>query len=121
MVHATQWLLAWPAIMTHVKSQEFLNQSGIFPGDRFSLAVFQHLRTEDGVVFREGIVSLDLKMGLAVPRNGCGRRWPPQRRNKGVTDASEHGVIRPYGEVISAAFFQTAGIMVQVSLSVGLR
>ena len=53
-----------------VELKEFLDEGGVSPGNLIPRRILENFRAQDGVIFRERVVSLDLEIGLAVSGNG---------------------------------------------------
>ena len=65
-------------------------------------------RAEDRIVLGEGLIALDMKMGLTVAHHAVKKDRLLQRADQGVADAALHGMVGPDRQVVFAAHPQLA-------------
>lgn len=96
--------------------EQGLDQGLVFLGDRLAIAAVEDFGTEDGVVFREGVVAFEFKAGLGAAGDAVEEGGGFKGGDEGVADAAEHGVVGPDGEGVFAVLGELAGVMKGVGL-----
>ena len=78
----------------------------------------RHFRLDHGIILRKLVVPFNLHGRQAVPCHAVKEDRFLDGRHQAMADTSQHGVIRPNGEIVFAALLQAPGIVVQEFLGV---
>ena len=101
-----------------VVAPQAIDVFGILGGDVAALRIGGHLRSEHRVVLRERVTPLDAEVGLAETGDSVEEHGLLDCRHQRVTDAAEHRVVGPHGEVVLAGCGERARVVQQVTLPV---
>ena len=98
--------------------EQALDQRLVAFSERLSLEVELDFGAEHRVVLGERVVALRLEVERRVAGDRVEEERLLDRRDERVADPAQHGVERPDGQAVLAAFLQRPGVVAQVLLGV---
>src|SRR5439155_2730034 len=93
-------------------------QLSVLAAEAIAVRSLGHLRPEHRVMLGEWLVALDLELGVAVPSKAVEEERLLDSRDERMTDAAQHRVIRPDGQVVLSALGQPPRVVGEMSLRV---
>ena len=94
-----------------VEGHQVVDQRRVLHTQRAAFGVFRHFGAQRRVVFREGMVPLDLETRLPHPGDAVKEDRLLHGGHQGVADPPEHGVVRPDHEGILAVPREAPDVM----------
>src|SRR5215216_6819097 len=101
-----------------IECEQLFNELEVLPPEAIAIRSLGHLRAEHRIVLGKRVVPFYLELGLAVPGDAVEEDSFLDRRDKGMPDATEHGVIGPDSQVVLPTFGQAPRVMSEVALGV---
>src|SRR5215204_6936827 len=101
-----------------IEREQLFDELDVLSPEAIAVWSLGHLRTEHRIVLGKRVVPFDLEVGLAVPGDAVEEDRFLDRRDEGVPDATEHGVIGPDSQVVLAALGQAPRVVSEVALGV---
>src|SRR5215212_1092328 len=101
-----------------IECEQLFDELDVLPPEAIAVRSLGHLGAEHRIVLGKGVVPFDLELGLAVAGDAVKEDGFLDRRDEGVPDATEHGVIGPDSQVVLAALGQAARVVSEVALGV---
>src|SRR5215208_2145841 len=101
-----------------IECEQLFNELEVLPPEAIAIRSLGHLRAEHRIVLGKRVVPFYLELGLAVPGDAVEEDSFLDRRDEGVPDATEHGVIGPDSQVVLPALGQQPRVVSEVALGV---
>ena len=99
-----------------IELRQFANELFVFAHQRPAAIILHHLRPQHRIVFGERVIAFDLNVRLALARDGMEEHRLFHGRHQRMTDAAQHGMIRPDGQLVLAALLQLADVMQNIAV-----
>src|SRR5829696_8304553 len=110
--------LRLPSYDYSVECEQLFDELGVLPPEAIAVWSLGHLWAEHRIVLGKRVVPFDLELGLAVPGDAVEEDSFLDRRDEGVPDATQHGVIGPDSQVVLPTFGQASRVVSEVALGV---
>ena len=97
-----------------IEGEQLLDQLGVLAAEVIAVWSLGHLGPEHRIVLGEWVVAFDLELGAAVAGDPVEEESLLDRGNECMTDAAEHRVVRPDGQVVLSALGQAPRVVGEV-------
>src|SRR5215216_5731475 len=101
-----------------VECEQLFDELEVLPPEAIAVRSLGHLRAEHRIVLGKRVVPFYLEVGLAVPGDVVEEDSFLDRRDEGVPDATQHGVIGPDSQVVLPALGQASRVVSEVAFGV---